>query len=104
MKVIINLNVKKTSMKLSWHIPKKDKIEMPSFKKEVLSNVYEMRPYLIVYVVAWPMIGYLPYTGTFSYPGADILTFFCLTIQSLHGDSDKHYFDNKHFFSNDMGQ
>lgn len=62
-----------------------------------------MRPYLIVYVVAWPMIGYLPYTGKFSYPGADILTFFCLTIQSLHGDSDKHYFDNKHFFGNDMG-
>lgn len=49
---------------------------MPSFKKEVLSNAYEMRPYLIVYVVAWPMIGYLPYPGKFSYPGADILTFF----------------------------
>lgn len=73
--------------------------EMPSFKKEVLSNVYEMRPYLIVYVFAWPMIGYLPYTGKFSYPGADILTFFCLTIQSLHGDSDKQYFDNKHFLA-----
>lgn len=55
---------------------KRCEIEMPSFKKEVLSNVYEMRPYLIVYVVAWPMIGYLPYPGKFSYQGADILTFF----------------------------
>lgn len=35
----------------------KYEIEMPSFKKEVLSNDYEMRPYLIVYMVAWPMIG-----------------------------------------------
>lgn len=50
--------------------------EMPSFKKEVLSNVYEMRPYLIVYVVYMWWHGYLPYPGKFSYPGADILTFF----------------------------
>lgn len=104
MKVIINLNVKKTSMKLSWHIPKKDEIEMPSFKKEVLSNVYEIRPYLIVYVVYMWWHCYLPYPGKFSYPGADILTFFCLTIQSLHGDSEKQYLDNKHFFGNDIGQ
>lgn len=49
---------------------------MPSFKNEVLSNVYEMRPHLIIYVVAWPMIGYSPYPGIFFDPGADILTFF----------------------------
>lgn len=44
MKSIINLNVKKISMKYS---KKRYEIEMPSFKNEVLSNVYEMRPHLI---------------------------------------------------------
>lgn len=66
---------------------KRYEIEISSFKNEVLSNVYQMRPHLIIYVVAWPMIGYPPYPGKFFDPGADILTFFfCLTIQSLHGD------------------
>lgn len=102
MKGTINQNAKKHQWNKLTYSEKR--YEMPSFQKEVLSNVNEMKPYLIVYVVAWPMIGYLPYTGKFSYPGADILTFFCLTIQSLHRDSGKQYFDNKHFFGNDMGQ
>lgn len=58
---------------------------MPSFKNEVLSNVYEMRSHLIIYVVAWPMIGYPSYPGKFFDPGADILTCFCLTIQFTWG-------------------
>lgn len=49
MKGILNLNVKKNinEIKLTYS-EKRYEIEMPSFKREVLSNVYEMRPYLIV--------------------------------------------------------
>lgn len=49
MKGILNLNVKKNinEIKLTYS-EKRYEVEMPSFEREVLSNVYEMRPYLIV--------------------------------------------------------
>lgn len=50
------------------------------FKNEVLLNVYEMRLYLIIYVVVWFMIGYFFYFGKFFDLGVDILICFCLII------------------------